>query len=130
MSKKFLYYLERAAAIFAAVIFLQTLYYKFTAHPDSVHIFTLMGGEPYTRIGSGILELIIGVLLIFPKTSLYEAISGLLVTIGAIGSRIFVLGISVNNDRGTLFALAITAFLCCATVVILKRASLRRITNK
>ncbi len=125
MSKKTLYYLERTAAIIAAIIFLQTLYYKFTAHPDSVHIFTVIGGEPYTRIGSGILELIISGLLLYRGTSLYGAILGLVVTIGAIALHILKLGISVNGDGGLLFALAITAFLCCTTVVILKRGYLK-----
>ena len=43
--------------ILIAIIFLQTLYFKFTAHPDSVHIFSELGIEPYGRIGVGIFEL-------------------------------------------------------------------------
>ena len=37
----------------AAVILLQTLFFKFTAAPESVYIFTKIGLEPWGRIGSG-----------------------------------------------------------------------------
>tara|TARA_R110000796_G_scaffold183498_2_gene300016 strand:- start:96488 stop:96886 length:399 start_codon:yes stop_codon:yes gene_type:complete len=130
MKKKRLYYIERTAAILAAIIFLQTLYFKFTAHPDSVHIFTVLGGEPYTRIGSGIVELIIAILLLFSRTSFYGALLGIAITLGAIGGHIFKLGIVVNNDSGTLFTLAITCFLCCILVFFIKREQLKRIIPK
>ena len=126
MSEKALHYTERVAAVVAAIIFLQTLFYKFTAHPDSVHIFTVIGGEPYTRIGLGIVELIVAILLIYPKTSLYGGVLGLIITLGAIGSHFLKLGISVNNDGGILFALAITTFICCVAVVVIKK---RRFPN-
>ena len=42
----------------AAVILLQTLFFKFTAAPESVYIFTKVGLEPWGRIGSGVAELI------------------------------------------------------------------------
>ena len=51
-----------------AFILVQTLYFKFSAHPDSVHIFSTLGLEPYGRIGIGILELIAAILLFIPKT--------------------------------------------------------------
>tara|TARA_R110002051_G_scaffold161361_2_gene232967 strand:+ start:1999 stop:2397 length:399 start_codon:yes stop_codon:yes gene_type:complete len=130
MKKKSLYYLERTAAILAAIIFLQTLYFKFTAHPDSVHIFTVLGGEPYTRIGSGVLELIIAILLLFSRTSFYGALLGMFILLGAIGGHIFKLEIVVNNDGGVLFILAITCFLCCTTVFVIKRALLKRMISR
>lgn len=120
MTAKTAFYAERAAAIIAAMILLQTLYFKFTAHPDSVHIFTKIGGEPFLRIGSGIVELIIASLLLIPRTSLYGGLAGFVLMLGAIGQHLFVLGINVNNDGGTLFVLAITTLLCCAIVVLLK----------
>lgn len=124
MSHKRSYYLERSAAIIAAVILIQTLYFKFTAHPDSVSIFTSIGGEPYLRIGSGIVELIISLLLLYPKTSLLGAILGIAVMIGAIGQHVFVLGIEVNNDGGSLFALALTTLFCCVIILFTKRKDL------
>ena len=116
-----MFYLERTAAIIAALIFLQTLYFKFTAHPDSVHIFTEIGGEPYVRIGSGIAELCIALLLLYPRTTFYGAILGFLLMVGAIAQHLFVLGIVVNDDGGTLFALAIITLLCCGLILLLNR---------
>lgn len=130
MSERATFYLERAAAILAALIFLQTLYFKFSAHPDSVYIFTKIGGEPYLRIGSGIAELGIGLLLLYSKTSHYGALLGLILMLGAIGQHLFVLGINVNNDGGTLFTLALTTLICCAMVVVLKRKKLRTLIKK
>lgn len=105
------YYIERISAILAAIILLQTLYFKFTAAPESVYIFNELGLEPYGRIGTGVLELIISILLIFKKTSLFGSILGLGVISGAILSHLFVLGIEVQNDGGLLFGLAILVFI-------------------
>ena len=52
----------------AAVILLQTLFFKFTAAPESVYIFTTVGLEPWGRIGSGIAELIAAILILIPAT--------------------------------------------------------------
>ncbi len=130
MKNKKTFYIERTAAIIAAIILLQTLYFKFTGHPDSVYIFTKIGGEPDLRIASGIVELIVSILLLIPKTSQYGAVLGMGVMAGAIGQHLFVLGINVNNDGGSLFALAITTFICCLIVAILKRHSLMRLFKK
>ena len=127
MRTKKLFYVERLAAFIAAIILLQTLYFKFTAHPDSVYIFTKIGGEPYLRVGSGIVELIISLLLIYRKTSLLGALLGIGVMLGAIGQHVFVLGIVVNNDGGALFALALTTLFCCSLIVWLKRKNLPRL---
>lgn len=43
--------------LFPVIIMLQTLYFKFSAAPESVYIFSKIGMEPYGRIGIGILEL-------------------------------------------------------------------------
>ncbi len=50
-----------------AAILLQTLYFKFSAAPESVHIFTTLGLEPYGRIGLGVIELIVAILIWFLK---------------------------------------------------------------
>ena len=44
--------------IVATLIMLQTLFFKFSAAPESVYIFSKLGLEPWGRIGSGIVELI------------------------------------------------------------------------
>jgi len=47
-------YLKIVLRIIIALLLLQTLWFKFIAHPDSVYIFTKVGLEPYGRIGIGI----------------------------------------------------------------------------
>jgi len=100
--------------IIAAGIFLQTLFFKFTASEESVYIFSKLGMEPVGRIGSGVAELIAAVLILIPRTTIYGALLGLGIMAGAIASHLSVLGIVVKDDGGLLFGLAVTAFLSCA----------------
>ena len=104
--------------LIAVIILLQTLYFKFTAAEESVYIFSTLGAEPYGRIGSGIIELIASILILIPRTTLLGALIGLGTMFGAITSHLFILGIEVKNDGGTLFVLATITFLCCAILVI------------
>lgn len=101
----------------AAIILLQTLYFKFTAAEESVYIFSTLGMEPYGRIGSGIVELIAAVLILISRTTWLGALMGAGVMLGAIFSHLFVLGIKVKNDGGELFILAIITFLCCIALI-------------
>jgi hypothetical protein len=99
--------------ITASAILLQTLYFKFTGAPESIYIFSTLGIEPYGRIGSGIAELIVVVLLLLPKTTWLGALGGCGVMTGAVLSHLFVLGIEVQGDSGLLFSLAVITLLCC-----------------
>ena len=105
--------IERISSIIAALILLQTLYFKFTGAPESVYIFEQLGLEPYGRIGTGIFELIIAALLLVKRSSLVGGILGLGVITGALFSHIFVLGIEVQDDGGLLFGLALLVFVLC-----------------
>jgi uncharacterized membrane protein YphA (DoxX/SURF4 family) len=104
-----------------AVILLQTLYFKFSGAEESIYIFSTLGMQPYGRIGSGIAELIAAILILFPRTTLLGAIIGCGVMIGAILSHLFVLGIEVQGDGGTLFILALITFICCSVLVYLNK---------
>ncbi len=119
------YYAERIFAIVAAIVLLQTLYFKFSGHADSVYIFSKLGVEPYGRIGLGVVELIAALLLLYRKTSLYGAFMGIGLMIGAVGSHVLVLGIEVQEDGGTLFALALTVLISCIIVVLLRKNQLK-----
>ncbi|MBY0486571.1 MAG: DoxX family protein [Flavobacteriaceae bacterium] len=101
----------------AVVILVQTLYFKFTAAEESVYIFTTLGIEPFGRIGSGVVELIASILILIPRTTFFGAILALGTMTGAIFSHLFILGIEVKNDGGTLFILAIITFLCCLLLI-------------
>ncbi len=103
--------------IVAAGILLQTLYFKFTGAPESIYIFSQLGVEPWGRLFTGFIELVVSILLLIPATSSIGALMSLGVMAGAILSHIFVLGLQVQNDGGTLFFLAVTVFLCSLVIV-------------
>jgi hypothetical protein len=105
-----------------AIILLQTLYFKFTAHPDSVHIFSALGIEPWGRIGLGIVELITALLILTPKTKIIGMINSLGIIIGAVFSHLLVLGVTVGNDGGSLFTLAIIVFIASTLFLILHKS--------
>jgi putative oxidoreductase len=108
----------------AAVILLQTLFFKFTATPESVYIFTKVGAEPYGRIGSGVVELLAAVLLLTPRFSWLGSLLALGVMAGAILSHLTVLGIEVQGDRGLLFGLALTVFAATGINLFLLRGEI------
>ena len=97
--------------ITAAIILLQTLYFKFTGAPESVYIFTKVHAEPWGRIGSGVMELIASILLLTPRYTWLGSLLAGAATAGAILSHLTLLGIEVQGDKGLLFALAIIVFL-------------------
>ena len=104
-----------------AIILLQTLYFKFTAHPDSVHIFSALGVEPWGRISLGIVELITAILILTPKTKIIGMINSLGIIIGAVFSHFLVLGVNVGNDGGGLFALAIIVLIASSIFLIIHK---------
>jgi hypothetical protein len=108
----------------AAVILLQTLFFKFTGAAESVYIFSTLGAEPWGRLGSGALELAASILLLWPATSAVGALLGLGLMSGAIVSHVAVLGIEIMDDGGVLFALAVVVFAACAGVLWIERARL------
>ena len=105
----------------AAVILAQTLWFKFTAAPESVYIFDKVGLGAPGRIGSGVAELIAAILLVIPRTAWLGAGLAIAVMGGAIMSHLTVLGIDVMGDHGELFGLAVTVALCSAIVLFLHR---------
>jgi hypothetical protein len=110
--------------LLAAVILLQTLFFKFTGAEESVYIFSTLGMEPAGRIGTGVMELIAAVLLLVPSTVTAGAVLAMGLMAGAILSHLTVLGIEVKNDGGLLFGLAVTVFVSAATVLVIRRAEI------
>ena len=108
----------------AAIILLQTLFFKFTGAEESVYIFTKVGAEPFGRIGSGIVELIAAILLFVPRFAWLGAGLACGVMAGAILSHLTVLGIDVKGDGGLLFGLACVVFACSLFVLWTKKADL------
>ena len=127
-----------ACRIVAAIILLQTLFFKFTAAPESIYIFTKLGifvhssfppasvgaVEVSTRIGSGIMELIGAVLLLTPRFVWAGTVLAMAATGGAIVSHVTFLGIEEQGDKGLLFFLAIAVFVTSAIALFLHRTQI------
>lgn len=120
-------YLPWVLSLVAAIIMLQTLYFKFTANPESVYIFTAVGMEPWGRIGTGVAELIASVLLLIPSVRYIGAFLGVGIMLGAIASHIFLLGIEVQGDGGYLFILAFVVLLSSGILLLLDKEKILRI---
>ena len=107
-----------------AIILLQTLFFKFTGAEESKYIFsTLMGAENewIGRIGSGVVELITVILILYPATTWLGALLALGTMSGAIMSHLTQLGIVVKDDGGLLFGLAIVVFVSSTILLLIHR---------
>lgn len=115
--------------ILAAVIMLQTLYFKFTGHEQSVKLFTMLNMEPWGRIGTGVGELIASILLLIPATTAIGALMGLGLMSGAIFFHFTTLGVKFDGDYG-LFIYGVIVWVCCLIIVIVKRDQLLKLLPK
>ena len=122
--KNKLKYLDVIAKVLAAFIMLQTLYFKFSASPESVYIFTKIGLEPIGRIGTGIGEMIASILILIPRTTCLGALGAIGLMAGALFFHFTVLGIVVMDDGGQLFIYACLVLLSSVYLLIRNRESL------
>jgi uncharacterized membrane protein YphA (DoxX/SURF4 family) len=126
---KTLMFISWGCQIIAALIMLQTLFFKFTGAEESVYIFSTLGIEPWGRYGSGVVELLASILLFIPSFTWLGALMGLGTMSVALVSHIAVLGISVPNSDGTydggyLFSLALVVWVSCAILLFLYRRNI------
>lgn len=107
----------------AAIIMLQTLFFKFSGAQQSIDLFTEIAGEnqAYMRIGTGVIELIASILLFIPSRTWLGALLALGTMTGAIMSHIAILGIVHNDDGGALFIGAVVTFLASLILLIQNR---------
>jgi putative oxidoreductase len=108
----------------AAVILVQTLFFKFTGAEESVYIFRTLGMEPWGRFGSGAVELVASALLLWTPTVALGAAVALGVMSGAIVSHLTTLGVEVLGDGGLLFVLACIVWGASALLIWLHRGQL------
>ncbi|MBK9419078.1 MAG: DoxX family protein [Flavobacteriales bacterium] len=114
-------YLTHLPRIAAAIILLQTLYFKFSGAPESVHIFSTLGVEPWGRLASGVAELVAAILLLTTRWNWLGAALAIGIMLGALGAHLTVLGIEVQGDGGLLFALALGVLLLATFVLVRSR---------
>lgn len=119
--------------IVAAIILLQTLFFKFTAAEESVALFaqlsTALTGDAALqsalRIGSGLVELVTVILLLMkrPAAIATGALFAVATMSGAIFAHLTVLGIDAGGDA-TLFILAVVVLLASLAILGRYRGSL------
>jgi putative oxidoreductase len=113
------------ARLVAALIMVQTLFFKFTGAEESIYIFETVGMEPWGRIGVGVMELIASVLILIPSASWLGAVVALGLMLGAIAMHLTILGIEVKGDGGYLFFLALAVSACSIYVLWTARETIR-----
>ena len=114
----------------AAIILLQTLFFKFTASEESVYIFSAIGMEPWGRIGTGVMELIAAILLLIPRTTAIGALLAIGLMSGALFFHLTTLGIEVKGDGGLLFAYAVIVLVCSAILLFVYQLQIRQLLQR
>jgi hypothetical protein len=150
--KRYLKYVPDLMAVFMAVIFLDSLRFKFTDHPKTQQIFGLLDGWAGT-IGApglfghtglfsqyviGSIELLAaGLLLVglhprFKHLQAGGALAGLLVMTGAVSFHLFTpLGIDPNSDGAGLFVAACVNLAFAALLLgVFRRAGLVELVQR
>ncbi len=123
MKKPTLYFTWALQAL-AALIMAQSLFFKFSAAPESLYIFEKVGLGDAGRIGTGVAELIASALLLIPATAWLGAVLGVGLMGGALMSHLTLLGIEVQGDGGYLFFLALVVLLSCLGVLWFRRSQI------
>lgn len=138
--KNIIKYLPR---FIAAIILLETLLFKFGIGGEaflneSIALFTnlttsIFGHgdyEAWFRVGTGILELIASILLLWPRHAGLGALLGVMLMIGAILSHLFFIGIIVGNDGGQLMVMALIVLMCCSKVLLDEKTNVKSYFGK
>lgn len=130
------------ALFISLVVFIPSLFFKFSGAAETRHIFLTVGEflgigifEPYGRYLIATAELMAAILLLIPRSQIYGAIIAIGVLSGAIFFHLFSpLGVVVRwTENGvaqqdeTLFVLAVTSFIAAWIVVWFRRQALSRL---
>lgn len=116
--------LRWALRLVAAGLMLQTLFFKFSGAAESVYIFSTLGVEPWGRIGTGVMELIASLLILWPRTTGFGAMMGAGIMGGALLSHALVLGWEIMGDGGQLVIYAAIILLACLLLLFIFRQQL------
>ncbi|MGE0741249.1 MAG: hypothetical protein AB7O98_07890 [Hyphomonadaceae bacterium] len=138
-------YAPAGVSLFAAAVFLDSLRFKFTDHPNTQEIFGRLDGWAGSLGAAGLFAhtglfsqyvigsaellastlLLVGLLPRFARLNAFGALIGLAVMTGAVSFHLFTpLGIDPNNDGGGLFAAAVTIWFSTIALLIIRRGDL------
>lgn len=150
--EKFMHYLPWALAIFIAIVFVQSLFFKFSNSFETQHIFGTIGewmagigvlefaAAGFAAFGGytvGTVELIASILLLLKKTQAIGAALAFAVISGAIFFHLFTpLGVSVvineagDRDGGQLFAMAVLVWIFSLVIIWFRRDSIADLLDR
>ena len=118
-----------ALSAYIAVVFVQSLFFKFTGAPESIYIFSTLRDwsgialfEPAGRWTIGLCELTASVLLFVPRTRIFGAALAIGIMSGAIFLHLFSpIGVVILGDGGELFTLACGVWISGWVILALSR---------
>lgn len=118
---------------YIAVVFVQSLFFKFTGAPESIYIFSTLRDwsgiglfEPAGRWIIGLNELTASILLFVPRTRIFGAALAIGIMTGAIFFHLFSpIGVVILGDGGELFTLACGVWISGWIILFLSRDEIR-----
>lgn len=120
MSPKLFVILKWILRLIPAFILLMNSYYKLSANPAAIQLFTILNMESWGRIGIGVLEALAAILILYPRTTCTGAILGIGIMAGAIYFHLTTLGLRMNGSM-VLFNMAIIVLVCCSGLILANR---------
>lgn len=121
-------------ALYIALLDVWYFQYKFTGHPGSVHLFTILtdwlgfpGYEHAMRIGVGVMEGVSALLLVIPRRQVLGAGLAMGIITGAIFFHIVSpLGIDPYGDGGVLFKEAVGVWFASLAILAIRWEETKR----
>jgi uncharacterized membrane protein YphA (DoxX/SURF4 family) len=122
-----------ALSAYIAVVFVQSLFFKFTGAPESIYIFSTLRDwsgiglfEPAGRWIIGLSELTASILLFVPRARIFGAALAIGIMTGAIFFHLFSpIGVVILGDSGELFTLACGVWISGWVILFLSRDEIR-----
>ena len=108
----------------AAIIMLQTLFFKFSGAEESIYIFTTLGMEPWGRYLIGSAELVASALLLIPSLAWLGALGSIGIMSGALFFHLTIIGVDVKGDGGYLFVLCLIVLMASLFVLFMRKNQL------
>jgi len=101
--------------LIVAIIFIISGVNKIGNKPEAIELFKQLGAEPWGRYLLGTVDLIVAIMIAFPKTMYVGAALSTMIMIGAIGTHIYIFKIGMDS-----VVLAIIAFVASIGVLLQK----------
>jgi uncharacterized membrane protein YphA (DoxX/SURF4 family) len=122
-----------ALSAYIALVFVQSLFFKFTGAPESIYIFSTLRDwsgiglfEPAGRWIIGLSELTASILLFVPRARIFGAALAIGIMTGAIFFHLFSpIGVVILGDGGELFTLACGVWISGWVILFLSRDEIR-----